>query len=143
MEQQIGCRQKTFVEQIKITSTPLTININQVSFSDRLGGMPEIKYTESGKVLCKFSIAVRRRDVKDTPLHPAVLNPRASYAPLLFGVPSYFFRASRLPSSSMLPPIPPLPQYLRIPAEIRGCQKTSPKSPARLRSNNISYSPPR
>jgi single-strand DNA-binding protein len=42
------------------------MNINQISFCGRLGGTPEIKYTESGKVLCKFSIAVRRRDGSDT-----------------------------------------------------------------------------
>jgi single-strand DNA-binding protein len=43
------------------------MNINQVSFSGRLGSDPEITYTESGKVFSKFSIAVRRRDSSDTP----------------------------------------------------------------------------
>jgi single-strand DNA-binding protein len=43
------------------------MNINQVSFSGRLGSDPDIKYTESGKVFCKFSVAVRRRDGSDAP----------------------------------------------------------------------------
>lgn len=43
------------------------MNINQVSFSGRLGGDVELRYTESGKVFAKFSIAVRRRDSSDSP----------------------------------------------------------------------------
>jgi single-strand DNA-binding protein len=41
------------------------MNLNVVHLVGRAGVDPEVKYFESGKVLCKFPIAVDRRSKKD------------------------------------------------------------------------------
>ncbi len=36
------------------------MSLNVVNLVGRVGGTPEVKYFESGSVLCKLSLAVRR-----------------------------------------------------------------------------------
>ena len=43
------------------------MNINVVTLVGRVGADPEIKYFESGKVVCKLRLAVNRRSRNDEP----------------------------------------------------------------------------
>jgi single-strand DNA-binding protein len=60
-----GKRQKHTAARVDIREEKLMTAVNLVTLVGRVGTEPEVKYFESGSVLCNLTLAVRRRTSRD------------------------------------------------------------------------------